>query len=95
MDRIKTILPSVLRGLENPDKQTRSKLVAEWPSIIGAKLAPHTKPQLSQRGVLYVHTDESVLAFEINQKYRQALLKRAQAALGEDKVKDVRVLVGK
>ena len=94
-DRIKTILPAVLRGLESPEKQARSRLVTEWPGIAGAKLAPHTNPRLSQKGILYVHTDESVLAFEINQKYRQALLKRAQAVLGEETVKAIKVLVGK
>lgn len=95
MERIKNILPTVIRGMESPEKQTRGRLVAEWPSIAGEKLAPHTKPQLSQKGILYIHTDESVLAFEISQRYRQSLLKRAQAVLGEEAVKEVRVLVGK
>lgn len=95
MDRIKYILPSVIRGMESPEKQTRRRLIAEWPGIAGAKLAPHTRPQLSPKGTLYIHADESVLAFEISQKYRQTLLKRAQAVLGEETVKEVKVLVGK
>jgi len=95
MDRIKNILPSVIRGFESPEKQARSKLITEWPGIAGAKLAPHTRPQLTQKGVLYVHADEPVLAFEISQRYRLSLLKRAQAVLGQETVKEVRVLVGK
>ena len=95
MDQIKHILPSVIRGFENPEKQARGRLVTEWPSIAGARLAPHTRPQLSQKGILYVHVDESVLAFEINQKYRLSLLKRVQAVLGEETVKAIKVLVGK
>lgn len=95
MDRIKTILPSVLRGLESPEKQTRSRLIEKWVGIAGAKLASHTKPKLSAKGILYVYVDEPVLAFEINQKYRQALLKRSQAVLGEEVVKAIKVLIGK
>jgi predicted nucleic acid-binding Zn ribbon protein len=95
MDWIKDILPSVIRGMERPENQARSRLITEWKSIAGEKLAPHTRPQLSQKGILYVHTDESVLAFEISQRYRLSLLKRAQAVLGEETVKDIRVLVGK
>jgi len=95
MDRIKNILPMVIRGMESPEKQLKSRLVTEWLSIAGEKLAPHTRPQLSQKGILYVHVDESVLAYEISQRYRLSLLKRAQAVLGEEAVKEVKVLVGK
>ncbi len=95
MDDIKSILPSVIKSIEDPEKQKRSLLVREWDRIAGAKLSKHTKPQLSSKGILYVHTDEAVLAFEISQKYRQSLLKRTQAVLGEESVKDIRVLVGK
>ena len=95
MDDIRAILPSVIRGFEDPEKKTRSLLITLWPSIAGEKLAKRTKPQLSSKGILYIHADESVLAYEISQKYRQSFLKRAQAALGEEVVKEVRVLVGK
>lgn len=95
MDDIRNILPSVMRGFENPEKQKRSLLISLWAGIAGEKLAKKTKPQLSSKGVLYIHTAESVVAFEISQKYRPALLKRAQAALGEDAVKEIKVLVGK
>lgn len=95
MDRIKNILPTVIRGFESPEKQARSKLVTEWAGIAGASLAKHTRPQLTQKGVLYVYVDESVLAFEVSQRYRSSLLKRAQAVLGEETVKEVKVFVGK
>jgi len=95
MDQIKNILPAVIRGFEKPETKARSKLIDAWPSIAGVRLTPHTKPQLSAKGVLYIYTDEPVLAFEINQKYRLSLLKRAQAVLGEETVKIIKVLVGK
>jgi len=81
--------------MESPEKQTRGRLMSEWPGIAGIKLAPHTKPQLTRKGILYVHTDEPALAYEISQRYRATLLKRAQAVLGERTVKELKVLVGK
>jgi len=95
MDDIRSILPKVIKGFEAPEKQKRSLLVDSWPSIAGEKLTKKTRPQLSSKGVLYVYVNDSVLAFEISQKHRQSFLKRAQAALGEETVKEVRVLVGK
>ncbi|HOW87712.1 MAG TPA: DciA family protein [Candidatus Omnitrophota bacterium] len=95
MDDIRSILPKVIKGFEDPEKQKRSLLIDSWASIAGEKLAKKTHPQLSSKGILYIHVDDSVLAFEISQKYRASFLKRAQAALGEAAVKEVRVLVGK
>ena len=95
MDEIRSILPQVIKGFEDPEKQKRSLLVDSWAGIAGEKLAKQTRPQLSSKGILYVHVSDSVLAFEISQRYRQSLLKRTQGVLGEEAVKEVRVLVGK
>ena len=95
MDDIGSILPKIMKGFEDPEKQKRSLLVDSWPSIAGEKLTNQTRPQLSNKGILYIHVKDSVLAFEISQRYRQSLLKRTQAILGEEAVKEVRVLVGK
>ena len=95
MDDIRSILPKVIRGFEDPEKQKRSALVDSWPSIAGERLKEQTRPQLSSKGILYVRVADSVLAYEISQRYRSSLLKRAQAALGDEAVKEVRVLVGK
>lgn len=95
MDDIRSILPKVIRGFEDPEKQKRSLLIDSWAGIAGEKLTKKTRPQLSSKGILYIHAKDSVLAFEISQRYRQSLLKRAQAVLGEEAVKEIRVLVGK
>jgi len=95
MDDIRAILPKVIKGFEDPEKKKRSLLIDSWPGIAGERLVKKTRPQLSSKGILYVHVSDSVLAFEISQRYRQSLLKRAQAALGEQTIKEVRVLVGK
>ena len=94
MQAIKELLPAVLAGLQTPELALRSKLVSEWPAIAGARIAGHTQPVISPSGELLVWVDQSTLAFELNQKYRSSLLKRAQAALGEEAVKSVRFRVG-
>lgn len=95
MNEIRSVISTVIKNLADPEKQKRSCLMKAWPGIAGEKLAKRTRPQLSSKGVLYVYADESVLAFEISQRYRQSLLKRTQAVLGEEEVKEVKVLVGK
>lgn len=95
MDLIKDLISGVMRGLrQDPEKMKRSKLVDAWPSIAGPKIAPHTKPMIGARGDLCVWVDQPSLAFEINQKYRNSLLKRAQAVLGEEAVKTIKIKVG-
>lgn len=95
MDEIRSILPSVIKSFSDPEKQKRSQLISLWTSIAGEKLAKRTRPQLSSKGVLYIHVHEPALAYEVSQKYRMSFLKRARAALGEDTVKEIKILVGK
>ncbi len=94
MENLREILPQVLRSLQEPEKQNRILLLDKWESIVGSKIAAHTRPTLNQKGDLCVWADQSVLAYEISQKYRQTILKRAQAVLGEKTVKAVYVRVG-
>ncbi len=94
MQSIKDLLPGVIAELQTPEKHNRGRLVNEWPSIAGPKIAAHTKPTLSKKGELSVWVDQAALAYELSQKHKPSVLKRAQAALGETVVKSVRFYVG-
>jgi predicted nucleic acid-binding Zn ribbon protein len=94
MHSVKDLIPAALRKLESPEALVRRKLMAEWPGIAGARIAPHTRPSLGKKADLWVWVDRSALAYELNQKFRQTILKRAQAALGEETVKEIRFRVG-
>lgn len=94
MRAIKDILPSVLSQLQNPESQHRRRLSEQWGSIIGEKFAKETQPSLGKQGKLWIWAERSAVAFEINQKYKSSILKRAQALLGEEAVTEVRVCVG-
>lgn len=94
MQLLKDLIPSVLKSLQHPELLRRTELTSQWAAIAGPKIAPHTKPMLKNNGDLFVWVDQSVLAYELNQKYRQALLKRVQAILGEETVKAIHFRVG-
>lgn len=94
MEPIKDVLEGVLLQLKRPEALRRQLLMDRWAAIVGAKLAGHTKPSLAKNGKLYVWVDQSTLAFEINQKYKPSILKRTQAVMGEEAVKEIRVRVG-
>lgn len=94
MQTIKEVLPGVLQELQKPEKTKHQRLIRHWMTIAGPKIAPHTKPSLGKREKLFVWVDQSTLAFELNQKYKQVLLKRVQAVLGEENVKSIFFRVG-
>ena len=94
MQQIGQLIPSVLRRFQTPLFLNRSRLLEEWTAVTGPKIAAHTKPTLSETGEMCVWVDQAALAFELNQKYRQAFLKRIQAALGEKTVKKLFFRVG-
>ena len=94
MQAVKDILPLVLQNLRTPLALKRSQLVDKWTSIAGAEIGAHTKPALGKNGELSVWVEQSTLAFELNQRYKRTLLKRAQAELGQEEVKSIRFCVG-
>ena len=94
MQTLKEIIPGVLSGFQTPENLKRNRLTEHWPAIAGPRIAPHTKPALLRDGRLIVWVDESTLAFELSQKYRQSLLKRTQALMGEENIKSVLFRVG-
>ncbi len=94
MEALKNLIPGVLSSLQHPAMQSRSRLVSGWESIVGAKIASHTKPTLSEKKELCVWVDQPVLAYELSQKHKSSILKRTQALLGEEAVQTVRFRVG-
>ena len=94
MQTLKEILPAVLARLQSPEVLKRSQLTEHWSEIVGPRFAVHTQPRLRPDGVLTVWVDQSVAAFELNQKYKQVILNRVRAKIGEASVKSLRFLVG-
>lgn len=89
-----TVVDALLHDLKIGIKKDRSDLQALWPEIAGTSLSPHTRPRLLRGGTLCVWVDDSTLASEVIHRFQGTLLKRTQAALGEDTVKKIIVRVG-
>ena len=94
MNLIGEILPSVLRNLQDPAFRNQAGIAEVWEAVVGPKISAQTRPKLRPDGLLCVWVEQSALAFELNQKYRRAILKRAQAIWGEEKIKEVRFKTG-
>ena len=94
MQAIKEIIPNVLQNLQTPALTRRGSLTRQWPAIVGAKIASHTRPLLDEEGRLCVWVDQASLAFELNQKYRPTLLKRVQTTLGDETIQSVQIRIG-
>ena len=93
MEQIKDVLNGIFLELKSPAKAKARNLLENWPAIVGSKLAGQTKPVL-KNNTLMIWVEQSALAFELKQRYQEVLLKRAQAALGEDAVHSIRIYVG-
>ena len=94
MGPLAPVVHSLLQDLGRGVSRKRSDLVSEWPSIVGNRLSGHTQPSVLSRGIVCVWADDSVLAFELSQKYRGTILKRLEAVLGEGTVKRLIFRVG-
>ena len=94
MGPLGNILQSVLQDLNSGEKGERSRLQILWPKIAGPQFTPHTHPTLQRDGTVCVWVDDSLLACELNLRYQGTLLKRAQGALGEERVKKIIFRVG-
>mgnify|MGYP000903232487 CR=1 FL=1 len=94
MKEIKDVVAAVLKSLETPEALRRRRLSETWAEIIGPAYAGQSMPSLAKNGRLTIWVEKSTLAFELNQKYKGSILKRAQALLGEQVVKEVNVRVG-
>lgn len=91
---LKQTLDAIFNRLSEPDNLRKRGLTDQWPDIVGGYFSKHTKPKFIQGEKIAVVVDDSVIAFELSQRYKPCILKRLQNQFGEEKVKDVRFVVG-
>jgi len=94
MEDIRKIVDGLIGAMADPERAKKGKLMEMWPKVIGPRFAEHTKPVFGKKGELIVWVDQSVLAFELKQRYHQVLLNRLKEALGDDEIKSLRFYVG-
>ena len=94
MGPLSSVISSLLEELNQGTSRKRFDLATHWPKIIGKQFSAHTQPSLSTGGILCVWVDDSVLAYELSQKYRGTILKRLEALLGEGAIRKLIFRVG-
>ena len=90
-ERIGAVIPAVLRQLEHQQDSLRAVQQA-WGTLVGKRLAAHTRPSSLRRGRLVVHVERPGDGFALNYA-RPALLERLRVST-QGKVEEIIILPG-
>lgn len=91
---IQSLCPKFMQKLErNIDTQTEKVLIA-WPQIIGERLAPMTRAERIEEGVLFVVVSNSTLLSLLAMKEKRTLLKKIREKFPKAAMKDIRFRIG-
>jgi predicted nucleic acid-binding Zn ribbon protein len=69
------------------------RLGRAWPSVVGERLAAECEPAQLEAGVLVVRVSSAAWASHLR-FLAEEIRQRSNAALGEDRVREVRVVLG-
>ena len=67
------------------------RLLRDWPEVVGAQVAGHSRPGRMDRGTLVIFVDSSVWLSELARYIRGPLLTNVQRLCGADKVQKIRL----
>ena len=76
-------------GLEG--RVWEERLLRDWPTVVGAQVAAHSRPGRMDRGTLVIFVDSSVWLSELTRYIRGPLLANVQRLCGADKVRSLRL----
>ncbi len=91
---LKGVVEKVLFDLKKSQKSPKNSVGDLWAHHAGPRVAKHTKAYALKGKTLFVRVDDSSWAFELTTRYKPALLKRMQHALGEKTVSNIHFKVG-
>lgn len=94
MDHIKKLLFEVMDQYENNKQDISSEVVDIWNEVVDPGIKKHTKAQRYHNGRLFVLTDSSIWSFELTHKYKKGIIKKINARIKKDLVKDIFFRVG-
>src|SRR5262245_2523909 len=76
-------------------QQEQRRWADAWRTVAGAELSGKTQPLALKRGVFEVAVADSVLLQELANFEKRRLLSGLQAALGSEKISDIRFRLGR
>ena len=91
--RIGQILGEVIRDLGLTKRLSEQRAVVDWPNVVGARVAGHSRALRVDGGMLFVQVDSSVWAQELSLMKRR-ILRELNARIGKDVIENVHFVVG-
>jgi predicted nucleic acid-binding Zn ribbon protein len=92
--RVNELLPVVLRKIHKMHQDRPDLILAAWPEIVGAKLAPMTEAVSFQDGILSVKVRNSTLYSLLKLHDRQKLLAKLQKKFPDTEIKNIHFRIG-
>ena len=92
MEAVSGVVVRLLRGLGLENAMLGWRAVEQWPETVGPRIARHTRAVEYRDGTLVVEVEGSAWMQEVGYLKRD-LSRRINARLGEDVVRDVRLVL--
>lgn len=91
---IQSLLPNFLKEVNENCHKRYDLIPLAWPEIVGEKLAPMTRAESFNEGVLYVKVFNSTLLSILTHRERKILLKKLKAKFPKTDIKEIRFQLG-
>lgn len=88
------VLGSLLRKLGLERRAREARIALEWERVVGERIARHSKPVGVRGRTLLVNVDSSVWLAELDRFFKDAMLEKIRAELGEKPIRDIRFRIG-
>ena len=92
--RISQILPRLLEKISKDYQDRPDMILAAWPEVVGAQLAPMTKATAFSDGLLYVTVSNSTLYSLLNQHDKPRIIKNLRDKFPSTQIKTVLFRLG-
>jgi predicted nucleic acid-binding Zn ribbon protein len=92
MEAVSSVLTRVLRKLDLESELHGWRAVAEWPRLVGARVARRTRAVGFREGTLTVEVEGSAWMHELGFLKRD-LIREINRQLGSERVRDVRFVI--
>lgn len=88
---VASIARQIIKDLKLDARVTETRLLKEWPQIVGPQVATHARPGRLERGVLTVFVANSVWLAELSRMWLKPMLNNIQRQLGNADVRSLRL----
>ncbi len=91
---LKKTIEEILKGLRPSENNIQQKIWAGLAAQLSKREQKHASPAGLKGAILTLNVDSPAWGYSLNLK-KQSILKALQASVGQDKIKDIRLKIGK